>query len=224
MLSRPVKGLRIGWLGDWGGAYGCEAGIVGLCEAAVRVFEGLGAVVEAVAPPFPAAKLWQAWITLRAMMNAGAKGGLYADPAKRAMLKPETVWEIEQGMGLSAAAVHEASVIRSRWYARAARLFQSYDALILPSAQVWPFPADWRWPERIAGRGMDTYHRWMEIVVPVSLAGLPCLNVPAGFGEAGLPMGMQIFGPTGADGKILALGQAYHEATDWPGKRPPKLG
>ncbi|HEX9857060.1 MAG TPA: amidase family protein, partial [Paracoccaceae bacterium] len=103
------------------------------------------------------------------------------------------------------------------------RLFETYDALILPSAQVWPFPAEWRWPQEINGRAMDTYHRWMEIVVPVSLAGLPCLNLPAGFGANGLPMGMQLFGPSGADARVLALGQAWHRATDWPGKRPPGL-
>ena len=68
---------------------------------------------------------------------------------------------------------------------------------------------------------MDTYHRWMEVVVPVSLIGLPSLNVPVGFGVQGLPMGMQIIGPMGADAGVLAMGQAYHLATDWPGRRPP---
>jgi amidase len=68
---------------------------------------------------------------------------------------------------------------------------------------------------------MDSYHRWMEAVVPVSLAGLPCLALPAGFGEAGLPTGLQLFGPQGADRRILRLGQAYHRCTDWPGRRPP---
>ncbi len=140
------------------------------------------------------------------------------------MTKPETIWEIEQGLGLSAQAVYEASVIRSRNGMReAARLFDRFDALVLPSAQVWPFPAEWRWPQSINGRAMDTYHRWMEVVVPVSLAGLPSLNIPVGFGEAGLPMGMQIFGKTGDDARILAMGQAYHAATDWPGRRPPEV-
>ena len=223
MLTTDMRGKRIGWLGDWGGAYRSEPGITDLCEAALRVFADQGAIIEPVAPPFPADELWHSWITLRAMLNAGAKGDLYADPAKRAQLKPETQWEVEQGLTLSAAAVHAASVIRSRWYACAARLFQTYDALALPSAQVWPFPADWRWPQSINGHSMDTYHRWMEVVIPVSLAGLPALALPAGFGANGLPMGMQLFGPTGADARLLAMGQAYHLATDWPGRQPPVL-
>jgi amidase len=68
---------------------------------------------------------------------------------------------------------------------------------------------------------MDTYHRWMEVVVPASLAGLPALALPAGFGAGGLPAGVQLIGAAGSDAMLMALGQAYHEATDWPGSRPP---
>ena len=220
-LDRGVKGLRIGWLGDWGGAYQMEPGILERCEAALQQFEEMGATVEPLPPPYPADTLWSAWTTLRAMLNAGGKRALAEDPAKRALTKPETIWEIEQGMGLTAQAVYEASVIRSRWHTHAVRLFDRFDAVVLPSAQVWPFPADWRWPEEINGRKMDTYHRWMEVVVPASLIGLPALSVPVGFSEAGLPMGMQIIGRSGDDAGVLAIGQAWHRATEWPQKRPP---
>ncbi len=220
-LDRGVRGLRIGWLADWGGAYPMEPGILDVCEAALRQLEEMGAVVEPLPPPFPAEKLWQSWVTLRAMLNAGGKRALAEDPARRALTKPETLWEIEQGLGLSAQAVHEASVIRSRWHAHAARLFNRFDAVVLPSAQVWPFPAEWRWPQAIAGRQMDTYHRWMEVVIPASLIGLPALSVPVGFGPQGLPMGMQIIGRSGDDAGVLTIGQAWHRATEWPQRRPP---
>lgn len=221
--DHPLRGRRIGWLGDWGGAYPLEAGIAEACRAGLSALEGLGAVVDEVRPPFPAERLWTAWTTLRAMLNAGAKKAIHDNPASRSQIKPETLWEIEQGQGLSAAAVYEASATRSRWYVRAAELFGTYDALVLPTAQVWPFPVEWRWPRTVNGVEMDTYHRWMEVVVPVSLIGLPSLNVPVGFGASGLPMGMQLVGPTGGDAGVLALGHAYHLATDWPGRRPPEV-
>jgi amidase len=228
-LDRGARGLRIGWLGDWGGAYPMEPGILGLCETALRQLEDLGAVVEPLPPPFPAGKIWSSWVTLRAMLNAGGKRALAEDPEKRALTKPETLWEIEHGMCLTLQAVHEASVIRSRWHAHAAHLFQTYDALVLPAAQVWPFPADWRWPRAINRTAMDTYHRWMEVVVPASLIGLPALSVPVGFSDGisdglsdgGLPMGMQIIGRSGDDAGVLAIGQAWHRATEWPQRRPP---
>lgn len=222
-LAIDLRGLKIGWLADWGGAYPCEPGILDQCTLGLDVLEGLGAHVEPLAPPFPAEELWQAWIHLRGFLNAGSKGALWADAEKRALLKPETVWEIEFGQTVSAAQVYAASVTRSRWYARAAELFQRYDLLVMPSAQVWPFPAEWHWPQAINGRTMDTYHRWMEVVVPVSLIGLPSLAVPCGFGAAGLPTGMQLIGAFGSDAKVLAIGEQYHRATRWPERRPPAI-
>ncbi|GHG79903.1 amidase [Pseudodonghicola xiamenensis] len=214
------KGMRIGWLGDWGGAYAMEPGIIELCESGLKVFEEMGAHVETLAPPFSAAALWEAWITLRSWQVGAGLAPLMEQPAQRAKLKDTAIWEAERGLGLSAMEVHRASVIRSDWFRKVVALLEDYDALVLPTAQAWPFDVNVPWPTSIAGRAMDTYHRWMEVVVPVSITGLPSLAVPAGFGDQGLPMGFQIFGRRGADVQILALGAAYHAATEWPQKRP----
>jgi amidase len=145
---------------------------------------------------------------------------LHADPAKREMLKPEAIWEVENGLALDAMAVTRAGAVRSKWFTKAAQLFDTHEFLALPTAQVWPFPAEWDWPKEIAGFAMDTYHRWMEVVVPVSLAGLPCISLPVGFGETGLPMGVQLFARKGQDKRLLEVAQAYHEATNWPAAPP----
>ena len=104
-----------------------------------------------------------------------------------------------------------ANIERSALYRHLLTLFERFDVLVLPSAQVWPFDAELDWPKSIAGVAMDTYHRWMEVVVVASLAGLPALNVPVGFNSAGLPMGMQLIGPPLGDLGVLRLGQAYEE-------------
>ena len=57
-------------------------------------------------------------------------------------------------------------------------MFDKYDFLVLPTAQVFPFDANISWPKEIAGKTMDTYHRWMEVVVPGTLSGCPVINVP----------------------------------------------
>jgi amidase len=59
---------------------------------------------------------------------------------------------------------------------------------------------------------MDTYHRWMEVVVIATFAGLPCVSVPVGFNGAGLPMGMQLIGRPRGDLELLRLAQAYEDA------------
>lgn len=220
LAPADMTSKRIGWLGDWGGAFPCEPGIVGTCAEALEIFSGLGASVEPVAPPFSAEAMWSSWVTLRNWQVAMGLAPLLDDPQKRARLKDTAIWEAESGLALSAAQVHAASVIRSDWFATAARLFETYDALVLPSVQVWPFDVDLDYPREIAGQGMDTYHRWMQVTIPIGLVGLPALAAPAGFGAEGLPVGFQMFGPRGADKALLAMGAAYHEATGWPQKRP----
>ncbi|WP_170599532.1 amidase [Ruegeria arenilitoris] len=212
-----LDGMRIGWLGDWGGAFTTEEGILTQCSNELAIFEGLGATVEDVPPPFDAERLWNSWITLRSWSVAASLLPL-AD--RKDALKDTAQWELERGLALTAMEVHAASVTRSDWYRRAVELFAEYDALVLPAAQVWPFPVNQPYPRKIGGVAMDTYHRWMQVVTPVSLIGLPCLSIPAGFGPGGLPMGMQLFGPRGSDAQLLALGAAYHAVTHWPQKRP----
>ena len=74
---------------------------------------------------------------------------------------------------------------RTRFYRHMVGLFERFDLLVLPTAQAWPFPAEWTWPREVAGRTMDTYHRWMEVVIYATLAGLPAMSVPVGFSDAG---------------------------------------
>ncbi|MBM7067511.1 amidase [Actibacterium sp. 188UL27-1] len=219
-LAHPARRSRIGWLNDWDGAYPMEPGILDLCRDALAIFD---TPVERMLAPFDAARLWTSWTTLRAFSVAAKLEPLYADPIKRAQLKPEAIWEVERGLALSAMDLQRASLDRSDWFRTAMTLFGQFDFLALPTAQVWPFPADWHWPKSIDGTEMNTYHRWMEVVIPVSLIGLPCIAVPAGFGPAGLPMGVQLFGPPGSDVALLQLAQHYHERTDWTGQRPPIL-
>jgi amidase len=94
--------------------------------------------------------------------------------------------------------------------------------VVAPSAQVFPFDAALHWPRSIAGVAMDTYHRWMEIVTPFTLAGLPVASVPVGFGPQGLPMGMQVAGPARGDLQVLALARAFEGIAPWK-ERPPAL-
>lgn len=220
LVPAETKGLRIGWLGDWGGAFPVEEGILDNSRAALSVLEDLGCVVEEVAPPFDADAMWDSWITLRSWSVAGRYAPLLSTPG---LLKDTAIWEIERGISFSAMDIYNASVVRSDWFQKAAEMFQTYDALVLPTTQLWPFDVTLDYPAEIAGHRMDTYHRWMQVVIPVSLIGLPALAVPAGFSSAGLPGGVQIFGPLGSDAKILALGAAYHAATGWPQKRPPAM-
>ncbi|MFB7113189.1 amidase [Streptomyces sp. NPDC056190] len=222
-LDRDHQGTRIAWVGDFDGYLATESGLLDLCRSSFQAFEQIGCTVEEALPAMPLAQVWETFLLWRHWLTAGALYPLYADPASRSQLKPEAVWEVEQGLRLSAHDVYRAEEMRLHWYASVQELLRRYDFILAPSAQVFPFDANLPWPREIDGRPMDTYHRWMETVAPWSLTGLPVLNLPAGFDERGLPMGVQVIGRSHADLAVLRLGHAYDQATRWPGKVQPQL-
>ncbi len=220
-LQADMKGKKIAWLGDFDGYLPMDPEILEMCRSAFRHLEALGCIVEPVSIDYPMEKLWQAWLTLRHWLIAGILEPLYAETANHDKMKPEALWEIEQGINLKASDVFRASTHRSEWYQVLANSFSRYDFLLLPSAQVFPFDAGIHWPGEVAGKKMDTYHRWMEVTVPGSLAGCPIANVPVGFNSQGKPMGMQIMGPAAEDLKVLQLAHAYEQARGWTRRIPP---
>jgi amidase len=222
-LDVVVSSRRIGWLGDLGGHLPMEPGILALCEDGLRVLEAQGVKVAPLAIGFPMEEVWQAWITLRSWGIAASRGDDFRDPKRRALLKPEAQWEIERGLALSGSAISAALAVRTRWFRHLLTVFERFDYLALPSAQVFPFGAEVHWPQEIAGRRMDSYHRWMEVVVTSTMGALPALNVPVGFGSNRLPMGMQLIGRPFGDLSCLQLGQTYDRATRWPEKHPPPI-
>jgi amidase len=221
-LKCDVKGKRIGWIGNYGNLP-MEAGIRDLCRDALRTFEGMGCVVEDVTPDFDPEVIWKAWLVLRAWLTGSKLRVHYDNPTTRALMKQEAQWEVEEGYKLSAYDLAAASDVRNAWYRVVRQLFKRYDYLMLPSAQVFPFPVETHWPQEIAGRKMDTYHRWMQVVIPITMSGCPSLGVPVGFNAAGLPMGMQIVGPSRAEHSVMQIANAYEEATGWTKKVLPPI-
>jgi len=223
-LARDFRGARIGWLGDLDDHLPMQRGVLDTCASALKHFEAVGCKVEAARIDFDPERLWNAWLDLRSFTFAGGNAALYRDETTRALLKPEAVWEIERGLRLSGQDVYRAAQERSAWYQSIRGLFERFDFLVMPAAQVFPFDADIDWPHTIGERAMDTYHRWMQAVVPATMAGLPALCAPAGFGPEGLPAGIQILGPVQADLDVLQIGFAYDQASGYSRVRSPLLG
>jgi amidase len=222
-LEHDMHGVRVGWLGDYGGYLPMENGIIDLCRRGLSKLEALGCKIDEVDLGFPPERIWDTWVTLRHWLIAGNLGAVYKDPAKRAKLKAEAVWEIENGLKLSAQDIYEASVTRSEIYRAVLKLFATYEFIALPSAQVFPFDASTFWPRTINGVAMDTYHRWMEVVILASLLGFPAVAVPVGFNSDGLPMGMQIIAKRNGDFAALQLALVYEQETNWVREQPPAL-
>lgn len=219
--AAPVTPLRVGWLGDYDCRLVMEPGVLELCGRALADLERIGCAVEPVALGFDTERLWSSFVTLRHHRFAGQFAPLRDEPAKWALLKPEAQWEAERGLALSALDIHRAALDRSAWHQHLLTLFERFDVLALPTAQFFPFDAELHWPAELAGRKMDSYHRWMEVVIGPTMAGLPAISVPAGFDARGLPMGLQLIGPPQADLAVLRLAHRYDLATRWFERHPP---
>jgi len=55
--------------------------------------------------------------------------------------------------------------------------------------------------------------------LPINIAGLPAISIPAGFAN-GLPIGLQIIGKPFSEETILKIAHAYQQSTDWHKRRP----
>ena len=222
-LEQDFKGTRIAWGADFRGYAPCEAGVLEVCRTALKNFEALGCSVEEAQPDYPLDAVWDALLRLRGWQAGGSLIGFYNDPAKRALLKPEAVFEVETGLKQSAYDITAASVVRTEWYQAVRRFFERYDYLVIPTSQVFPFDIDMHWPRAIAGQAMQTYHEWMKATLLVTMSGCPSLAAPAGFGAQGLPIGLQIIGPPRREHDCLRLAYAYESATNWTNLRLPPL-
>lgn len=219
LIPLDLKNIKLGWMGNLDNYLPIEHGILELCEASLSVVEKEGAKVESVQAKFTMSDLWQSWTTLRHATRSNMME-YYDDQATHKLLKPELIWEIEQSLNLSKKDVAEGNRIRTNWNIELDRLFGEYDFLVLPTAQVFPFSKNIHWPKEINGRQMDTYHRWMEVVILGSLGGIPIVNVPVGFDAQGRPMGMQVMGKFGEDKKVLEFALAYERITNHLSQKP----
>ena len=207
--------IRVGWLADLNGYLPMESGVLEVCNKSLDRFERESKIirVEAIAPRFDPRRIWQAWLTWRSTLIGARLKPYLSKPDNKELLKPEALWEFEQSLGVDAQALSQASAERTAFYQHMLEHFEHHDVLALPVSQVWPFDKTWRWPKQITtSRGtvaMDTYHRWMEVVIYATFAGLPCISVPAGFNDQGLPMGLQLIGKPQGDIELLKIANLF---------------
>ena len=92
--------------------------------------------------------------------------------------------------------------------------FEKYDALITPTSPTVPF--------KIGEKVDDPMQMYLSDVctLPINIAGIPAISVPAGFAD-GLPIGMQIIGKPFDEETVLHIAFAYEQATDWHKRKPP---
>ncbi len=233
-LVPDLRGLRLGLIREYMGE-GVEEGVRRVVSEAAERLRELGAEIEEISIPLLEYALAVYYIIAPSEASAnlarydGVKYGLSFRDVRNS-------WEVmektrQYGFGaevkrrimlgtyaLSAgyydAYYLKALKVRTLIKREFDRAFERFDALIAPVSPTPPF----RLGERIA----DPLTMYMSDIctIPVNIAGIPGLSVPAGF-AGNLPVGLQIMGKPFGEELLLRIGFAFEQVTDWHKRRPP---
>ena len=215
-LSRDFKDARIAWSRDLGGLP-IDRRVTKVLDAQRATFETLGCRVEDGEPDVADAR--QIFQVQRALSFAARYGPLLAQ--HRHQMKDTVIWNIEEGLKLTAREIGEADLQHARLYHRMRQFMERHAFLLLPTVQVPPFDVTRPYVTEINGVRLPTYIDWMRSCSDITVTGLPAISVPAGFTEDGLPVGLQIVGRHQDEWGVLQLAHAFEQATGFGRRRPP---
>jgi amidase len=188
-------------------AYSADLGITpvdpqvaAITRKAAQRFADAGVIVEEAHPDMCEAH--ECVQTLRAFDFAISKAKLLRE--HRDKLKPEVIWNIEQGLKLTMDDLERAEAQRLTLMKRLLAFFDRYDLLLCPATIVPAFPIEQRYLAECAGKTFDNYVEWLAIVYAITLACGAAMSLPCGFTSENLPVGLQIVGPPRGEGRVLA--------------------
>ena len=205
-LHEPVGRMRIG-VPRIGFFENLDSEVARQVEAAIELMRGKAAEVRDVTLP-----------QFQPVPGGGTDIELYHYHQKMFEASPETYHPssrrlLEQAKTTSAVQYVE-TLKRLREARRDVRkTFEEVDVLLLPTMrETPPLISDVvNGRHRSPGSNVSAFNRF----------GLPALTLPCGFSPAGLPIGLQVVGPSFGESAVLAVAMAYQQSTDWHRRRPP---
>lgn len=210
-LERDLSGMRIAWSPNLGYAR-VDDEVAEICERACRVFASLGARVETVErifdDPVPLISRHRAALTQYAFRSFGED--------KLALMQERVVQIIRRSRESNCLPDYlDLEVERAKFGVHLNAFHNDYPLLLTPTVAVPPFAAELGNPPGY-GDSLD----WYPFGVPFNFSRQPAASVPCGFTRAGLPVGLQIVGPSHADLLVLQAARAFERAQPWVGTRP----
>jgi len=197
--------------------------VAAVTKKAAQRFADAGVIVEEAHPDFSEAH--ECFHVLRAFDFAMHKAALLR--TKRDQLKPEVIWNIEEGLKLTVEKIARAEAQRVAMTERTLKFFEKYDLLLSPATIVAPYPVENRYVAECNGKKFDNYVEWLGIVYAITLVCCPALSMPCGFTASGLPVGLQVVAPPRGEAQLLSGARALEEILGLRGTtpidpRPPK--
>jgi aspartyl-tRNA(Asn)/glutamyl-tRNA(Gln) amidotransferase subunit A len=208
-LEQGVRGLRIGvartfFFED------CDPEVASAVDAALQVFDELGAVVVEIELPDMQAVFTAGTITIAVEGAAYNAANLRERPEA---FSDELRTAFKLGGFYSGVDYLQAQRLRRQLMAETNRAIAGFDAIAMPTSPVPATPIEGSPPHHALFRARNT--------MPFNVLGLPAISVPCGFTTGGLPIGLQIVGRAFDEAGILRIAHAYEQASEWHRKRPP---
>ncbi|MGD9933153.1 MAG: amidase [Dehalococcoidia bacterium] len=202
-LEREFRGTKVAFSPDLGGLP-VEAEVARVVRESMRAFEALGCEFDEATPDLANAD--RVFEVARAHEMATRREALVRE--HRDQVKETVIWNVEEGLRLTAAELRESERMRAELFVRVAAFFERYDYLVCPVSQAAPFSVDREYVDEIEGHRMSSYIEWMRSCSRISATAHPALSLPAGFTADGLPVGIQIVGRFKDEFGLLQIGHA----------------
>jgi amidase len=206
-VSGTLAGLRVALSPDLGGAIDVDHEVAAVVESVGAAMASAGAAVASAHPALTRAD--ETFRTLRAWHFQARFGRQLAEHPEA--FKSSLADNIRAGEPLTGADVARAYQDRTALAETMRRFFLDHDVLVLPTSQVPPFPADQEFPTAINGKPTTSYLDWMRSAYFITVTGCPAISVPGGTTGDGLPVGVQIVAPHGADRSLLEVAAAFED-------------
>jgi len=232
-LDGGVRGLRIGIPAEYF-IEGLDAEVEAAVRVAVETLKGLGAKTESVSLPHTEYGLAAYYLIAPAECSSnlarydGVKYGLRVPGARDlidmysrtrgAGFGTEVKRRVMLGTYALSAGYYDAyygkaQKVRTLVQRDFQKAFERVDVIVAPTTPSAAFKM---------GEKEDPLSMYLNDVftIPVNLAGLPGLSVPAGFTKSGLPIGLQVIGKAFDEATLLRTAKAYEAATTWRERKP----
>ncbi|MCD9625309.1 amidase [Rhabdothermincola salaria] len=210
-----IAGVRVAFSADLG-FVDVDPEVAALVTDAAATFTDLGAHVDAADPGFD-----DPVDTFSVLWNSGAAQATSADTPDQHRLRDPGLREIcADGRRYSAVDYIDALNRRGALAVSMGEFHQRHDLLVTPAVPIAAFRAGVEVPD---GWPHPRWMSWTPFSYPFNLTQQPAVSVPCGFTSAGLPVGLQIIGPRGADALVLRAAHAYETARPFH-LRHPDLG
>ena len=216
--EKEFSSFKIGWLSNMNGNYIVEKDILEICETKLKDLEKINLRVENLKPKINTDILWKSWTTLRA--KSIYEDTLAMNISDISSMTYQAIWEYNKGKEIKAEGLQIALNQKQECLNQINLIFENFDFLVLPSAQIFPFDKNVQFPKNISDKELDTYHRWLEVFVLSSLLELPTMTIPVGFNQNGMPIGMQIIGKNKDDLKLFSFVSKYEDIFNFSKIKP----